>query len=274
MKQLLSKYNLYRKLSKREQDRDGFIHSDKCDSILFSSLLAVGVDSLINIKAAYDGRYWYRRPLKKGECWKCGESRSTISRDMLLGVMWYIWHFKQEHLAISLWKSVWKNCLRMGQGRWWGADTFMNPTMIATLAQLCNILGYSTFWTRLWAKLPHRPGKAKGFSRHLQCILILLNQRIYGIITEKEKQALQRNYEEQPTNPLHAYAAGHIAEASWLLLNSPFWPATRLPTGRDCKEEWPIQRDFGDSGLEPGTSNKTHSGGDFLFVAALVLGKI
>ena len=61
--ELQSTYNTYLALSSEQKDADGFINTDRCDSLLFTSLLAVGTNTQVTIKAARDETgQWWRRP--------------------------------------------------------------------------------------------------------------------------------------------------------------------------------------------------------------------
>ena len=90
-----------------------------------------------------------------------------------------------------------------------------------------------------------------------------------GKDTKRDEKAARRNYEQQPLNPIHAYCAGEYEAAAELLLTNPIWPNDRQPTSFDCKELWPMEREM--ETLKPGTEIKIHPGGDFIFVASLIL---
>lgn len=67
-------------------DRGGFIETDGQDSLLFSSL-NYGGGQTTNIYAARCNDKWSRRPKYYEDGFKSDKTKSTISRDMLLGLM-------------------------------------------------------------------------------------------------------------------------------------------------------------------------------------------
>ena len=104
MKHLLLRYSTYSQLVTDQQDSYGFLHVDRCDSTLWSGLLgAAGVP--VDLTAARDSSgAWYRRPLSYAECYDCGGSKSTVSRDQLLGVLWWAWRSQRADVLLDLLK--------------------------------------------------------------------------------------------------------------------------------------------------------------------------
>lgn len=83
--ELQQKRDLYYQLTQDLQDDNGWF-TDDCDSLLWNSL-GVVAGLTIDIYAARDtdGK-WFRTPGKA--CYAEGRSKSTISKDMLLGLAW------------------------------------------------------------------------------------------------------------------------------------------------------------------------------------------
>ncbi len=64
------------------------------------------------------------------------------------------------------------------------------------------------------------------------------------------------------------------SEALAMLLNEGFFPSDGLPTSANYCTDWLTQRDDDPKDWSPCPDEaKTHSGGEFLFAAALLLGK-
>lgn len=267
------KYGLYLSASKSHQDADGFIDTDHCDSLLFSGLYgAAGAD--VNIEAARDATgKWHRRPLAHPECFP-KDSQSEISRDMYLGLLWYIWEYQRLDLAEDLFAYGEENNWIMGEGL--VSRTYFTPGLQATLAELIYRLGGENHY--VYRSTPQSYAKNDGFAAHLDALHILLRAKMMGEIEDKALEIVAYNYNRMPSNPLFAYAYhlyvdGDQTYTMGILLNEAYFPADRLPTTHDRCESWLSQRDVGPDwepcGLDQ--SAKEHSGGDFLFVANLLL---
>lgn len=300
MPTLSQKFQLYKKLFKKHQDRRGFIMSDMCDSLLFSGLVGCVGDVIVNISAAQDkDGSWHRRPLdlppcydcsrewklipRLKECWKIWKQTkskklvqkvfekggSTISRDMLVGLAWYALFHERLDISEGVIKYALKNKLIMGKGT--PSRTFMTPGLLSTFAWISYRLGGpSRPWLRLIPQ--HEDKNVTGFQAHLSVLHIILR----NWLTEKYKNLdiLAHHANRQPNNPLFLWAAGDSIGAENLLMNEKWWPNDRLPDQADVASDWLLQRDYGPDwapeNVDPRDA-KEHCGGDFLFAANLVL---
>jgi len=267
---VMEKVKTYLALGPSVQDADGFIDYTHCDSLLFSGLYAVG-GATVNMDAARDaeGR-WHRRSLNQPPCYPEG-SKSTISRDMFLGLLWYIWEYQRLDLAEALFAYGEAHDWVMGEGDI--SRIYFTPGLQATLAEIIFRLGGEDHYA--YRAIPQSWAKNTGFAAHLDALHILLRGELTGSIEEKALEVLQYNYTRAPENALfsyawHRYSDGDQSETYSRLLNEAWWPADRLPTSADRCEGWITQRDPG-TDWEPCDGGKTHSGGDFLFVARLLL---
>lgn len=273
---LKDKFNKYVKLVKSAQDENGFIDTDHCDSLLFSGLLGSASNVFVNIKAAFDSKtgMWFRRPLSYPECFDCGGSASTISRDMLLGLAWFTWRNNRLDIAEQVVRYALSHWLIMGKaaslkdkiGR-----CFMVPGMLSTWAEISYRLGGPNRWWLRW--VPQVESKSvTGFQAHLCVLHILLRKEVTGHLSRRMERVLESHAQRQPNNPLFQYAVGNYDDAETLLLNEKWWPSDRLPTRGDRKESWLVQRDYG-TDWAPAEDRKEveHHGADFLFVSSLVL---
>lgn len=274
----------YAALQHTVSDERGWTNTDGCDALLFNSLRAAsGVP--VDVGAAEDpnrGGKWYRRPADLPECFASGESRSSISRDMLLGLTWWIWtHDRVEELE-RLWKFGQARNWVMGDGRLGGVDTVLNVNLLSLLARTCHKLGASCPGAHVWRHAPLTyHGGAEGYERHLEVLQILLLAELDGSIPSYLLDRLQRHRAEQPTNPLFAAAVSLFAPPS--AVDGPMptlenllerYPSDRLPTTDDWCSPWPVERDAGDSSLEPCPERgRIHSGGEVLFIRRILIGK-
>jgi len=290
------KYTLYNVLIKNKQDKDGFIESHECDSLLFSGLVGCIPGIEINIKAALDQRgRWHRRPISLAPCHDCSNTptffqrlryvydywknyginkeqmqklfevgSSSISRDMLIGLAWYAYYKKRLDISESVINYAMSNYFIMGSGT--PTKTLMTPGLLSTFAWISYRLGGPS--RRLIRYIPLLESEnVKGFQAHLSVLHILLRNKLTG--KTSNSKLLTKHASNQPNNALFQYAAGNKSTAKDLLNNKKWWPEDRLPRVSDRAEQWLFQRDFG-SDWEPEESSKQHSGADFLFCYWLV----
>lgn len=258
------KIDIYLENIKKHQDEHGFIDTAHCDALLFSGLAGCHPDVNVDITAARDesGR-WHRRPNK--DCFPNG-SKSTISRDMLLGVIYFAYYNNKPELLQELIEYSFKNFFIMGEaeslkhklGR-----CLMTPNILSLAALALKALGGKNYWYLTWIPFT-ASDKVHGYQAHLAALGAILRQEITG----KKYKILQTFAERQPKNPLFQYGAGNIEEAKLLLSNDKFWP-NREPTSNDRSESWLPQRDFGTDWLSDG-KNKAHHGGDYIFLHFII----
>jgi hypothetical protein len=270
-KALKEKYNRYREYVKSHQDVHGFIDTKYCDATLWSGLVGVS-GAEVDLTAAADpdvsGR-WYRRPTSYVECWSNEESRSTISKDMILGIMYWATFNKRLDVLQDIWAYGEANDWIMGDGRYGGVDTIMNPLFISTLAEAIYFLGGENHY--VWRSVPEWYSENEGYKAHLQVLIMLFRQNL-GLTNAIDYDIIKVYVERQPQNPLFRYALGQYGIAEALLLENKWWPSDRLPTTADRCADWILQKDFED-GWKPCKINNPveHHGGDFLFLANILL---
>lgn len=275
---LAAKESLYRDWMAQHAGPDGFIEHGRCDSTLFSGLVAA-VGAPINMEAARAGNgQWYRRSLALPECYATGQSKSTISRDMLVGVLWWGWRTKNLSAMEQLYRYGQDHDWIMGQGL--ASRTLMSPGLRATLAEVIYRLGGTNHTVA--RSIPQFFSEDNtDFPAHLDVLHILLRGELWGGITDSEREVIQAQVERNPLNPLfqyawHRYTDGDQDVAITLLLDETYWPADGLPTGADRCTAWLPQRDQGPDWAP--CQNETdaaevYSGGDLVFVAGLILGR-
>lgn len=271
---LSTKFSVYSKSSTSVQDQDGFIQTDACDSLLFTGLYG-SVVPVKDITAARDSNgSWHRRPLETySECFPEG-AKATISRDMFIGLLWYIWKNKRLDLAQDLFSYGKDHNWIMGEGDL-GATLFP-PGLQATLADIIYALGGENH--NVYRSYPQIYSQNIGFASHLDVLHITLRGSVNGSISDKELSILNYNYLRVKQNPMfsyswHKYSDGNQNETIQDLSNEALFPKDRLPTSADRCEPWLNQRDPGRDWQPCPDEGKTHSGGDFMFPAGLILNK-
>lgn len=264
MERLTAKVGIYLNQLNSVQDSNGFVETKACDALLFTALIASTGAGNIDLEAAKqdDGR-WFRRPSK--DCYATGASKSTISRDMLLGVYWYIWSHKRLDLAQELWQYGSSRSWIMGDGL--RNRVTLTPIMVSTLAFLIDRLGGERHSG--WMSIPVYWNTAgSGFEWHLKVLHMMLRERL-GADDFNVEDTYAEIAAEQPNNPLFRLANKETNKAVELLLNDKWWPNDRLPTNLDRCSAWITERDYGPSWIGCAEPHK-HSGGDLLFVAWLI----
>lgn len=279
-------YANYLQYSASKQDSDGFILTQECDALLFSSLHAIASGREFNIRAARDANtgQWYRRPQAStgGTYDACypKSANSTISRDMLLGVILYGYYAKDLDLLINLYEYGNNNNWTMGQNDSGDFRHIFSPSTIGLLAKSIRSLGGPDYGT---AAFPQFYSTEPGYQSHLSLLSILLVGKTEGRVSDIEKNALASIVSKNPNNPLAHALYGryvkteHTSIAVDLLLSQ--YPNNRLPNGMDWCEEWRTQREETSAGLQPCKADSPHygiehTGGDALFVAAILLNRL
>jgi hypothetical protein len=266
---LQQRYDEYKQLAPRGWDAEW-----SCDALLFVSLQHIGLreEGPVDLAQSEPGR-WHRLP-GPDYAQFCS---SDISRDMFVGLFAYILEFRKLDWAEGIWDYGTAHAWVMGVERKQpDTRTILTPNLISLLAQIIDHLGGEKHPERL---IPAVYSSEPGYVSHLTMLHIWMRGKMAGSITDYELETLRQIRSHMQGNPLihaliHRYTDGDQTEATNLLLS--VWPAGRLPTAaQDWCEHWRTQRSDGDTGLQPcGEPENTysHSGGDLLFVARIILG--
>ena len=274
------KFQLYLSKLPQAQDKDGFIEWSHCDSTLFSGLLGSIKGIQVNLLAARSNEgQWFRRSLKQPACFP-NHSKSTISRDMLLGVAWWAWANKRLDVIEGVIKYAFSHWFMMGDAvdfkTKWGR-CLISPSLLSLYCRLSRALGGPNRWWITWIPVDVGPPQ-KGFTAHLQVLSILLNFLATKKASAHELKIINTLRQRDDYNAL--FAATHFLmtgsspsyQHAMKLLRNPNWfPKDRLPLSSDRKTSWLWQRQWGDD-YRPSSSVPAiqHHGGDYLFVYALL----
>jgi hypothetical protein len=244
------------------QDEHGFINSDECDSLLFTGLIgAAGVDIDIEAAQGKPGQ-WFRRPSQ--DCYP-DHSKSTISRDMILGLLWYSWRNKRLDIVTDLFQYGRRNDWVMGKGS--PSRTALSPLMINTIIRIIQKLdgkAWPYISPEIWPKVE------PGYQRHIQTLHLLLRGEVMGKLSGQAVDRLKANYEDEPHNIL--FQAAHNLWIEETEIDISHYPTDRLPSYNDWHDIWPPQRSADDSGRLPGTEYRVHSGGEIIFIFGTLQG--
>ena len=262
----------YKELMPGVSNANGFVDYNHCDSLLFTSLANVGGHTA-NLKAAKKGGQWYRRD--SHSCYRDGNSKSTISRDMLTGVALASYSAREPRVFEHLIDYGIANNFVMGQGE--KSRTFMTPQLTGLIAR-AGIASGSTKINPALSKIPYAYslGKNTGYQAHLEALAILLDGDIAGKLGPLAMHTVKAYYKREPENALfnwlfHKYTDGDFAEVYDILLDRKHWPRYRLPTSGEHCEFWLWQRTANNNDWKPcPAEGHTHSGGDYLFIYSLL----
>ena len=261
----------YLELAKQSADADKWPVHD-CDALLWASLYNfAGGDADLD-KARDDSGKWYRTP--SHDCYP-ERSRSSISQDMILGLMLASWQAKDANRIA--------NIIKYGEshvsiGGWWLfgdgdlARTLIRTNLQATIYRASRKLGGPS--NRL-ADFPPVFAHVRGYEAHLHVLHILLKGLIDGSVTTYDLGFLRYFAERAPRNALfqavfHRFTDGDYTAAAQTLRNELLFPADRLPSSAERCEPYLWQRDEAQSWQPCPEEGKQHPGIDFLLAAALI----
>lgn len=296
------KYEKYLELTSETFDKDGWIMTEKCDALLHSSMLAttgvISMETLLKGRDA-DGRWW-RRPSR--DCLSTGSSKSSISRDMLLGLMHPIMVNKDYDVAKKLVDYANDNKWTMGEHD--GSIDGRNRVLLTP--GLFNLMADLQDWTASSGDaMPRREGddvpegvtpgteydeetpsesrefelSKVRFTDHLDALSNEIRGTIYGGLTDGELASIKKDRDNDPNNALyHAlyskYTDGNQKKAVDILLREDLFPSDRLPTSADRCNEYIWMHGEKPKDWNPCDKGETHPGHDLLFVARIILEKI
>ncbi len=255
------KYQTYLTLATEKQMSHGWLYLD-CDGLLFSSLSAwAGLDSSIDAARQSPG-VWWRRPDEN--CYPT-ESKSEISRDMIVGLVWWLYKHK---MADDI-RDIFYVCKQDGfLGAGDKSRTKCTPNTLSTLSVAYKgltgqDLGYSHLPVTLTVL-------RSGYQVHLTALQIAFRKMVTGKLSAANNAWLYRRVRYNKRNAVILTTWGDDERAGETLMDEGLFPPNRLPTSADRCEPWLWQRK--ESEWKSCKGGK-HRGGDFLFAAKLLLGE-
>ncbi len=268
---LRAKYETYISLSTRHQGDSGFVHDRDCDSLLFSSLYSFAGGEIEVLAAQEEPGKWHRTPTQ--DCYP-DRSKSTISRDMLLGLLYHAISHNEGDISENLIEYGRTHSWTMGDGP--RSRTWLNPLFRKTLALLDRKLNNSHHRDLLLIPDIWSVGLT-GYQAHLLILHLILRDMISGKIDEMGKRVVREQYQRQPGNALfsfayHRYFDGDQTRTLNILMDEALFPSDRLPSSVERCDVYLWQRD---EPFEPcPEENLEHPGIDFLFVAKLLINTV
>lgn len=268
----------YQNLAPSVQDEWGFVGSENCDALMMTSLLGAAGVPIADLYAAEDpaapGK-WSRRPEFRTDapepCYP-DHSGSSISRDQLLGLMWYQWRTADLAGAKRLLAYADDHNLEMGEGDEFRTGLRVNMYQTLTLL-IAKLEGHAMAGTLI--PLPDLTAQT-GYQAHLQVLHILLRGELTGDIGAYDRLIIQKLAEKNPDSPImQAAAARWYSGDYWdnflsAARNTQYFPNNRLPTSADRCIDWATQQANPADWAPCPTEGHTHSPGDWLFAVSIV----
>jgi len=281
---LQKKFDAYLELSQVTKDENGWI-TDKCDALLHTALYAVagGTEHKNLLKGRNSSGQWFRRVSM--DCLSGGGSKSTISRDMLLGLAVSIAVAKDLDTISELLDYARAHDFRMGDndGSIDGVNrVYLTPTLYSLLLGVEDYIEDKR--PEVMEFITHEDNQKTellreyGFGDHLDVLSIFLKGYINAGITNAEKERLGILVGLDPNNALiHAvkskYQDGNQVAAYNILMREDLFPSDRLPDSSDhCTDYlWMHGEDEIDDWSPCNDRNDIHPGHDFLIAAWIIL---
>jgi hypothetical protein len=272
---LQAKYENYKRLYQNALDPAGFVKG--CDGLLFTSLLvAAGLNQdIMQAESDTEPGRWYRSAAH--DCYPTGQSRSDISRDMLLGLSLALWQ-KGDGAAVNRFllysqknKGILGNAI---DGEELAGAATMSPSLLSLYSELDFLLNGRTSANRGY--FPELGKSFVGFEAHLMALRLVLKSSLYGGLIESDFDLIANHVSQQPQNALfqaiyHAFTDGDGSKAADVLLDEKYFPANALPGSAQRCELYLWQRDQFSEDWQPCASeNQTFPAVDFFWVYALL----
>lgn len=252
---LEKKVATYLGLTKTALNTYGFV--DGCDGLLFTSLLrASGYETnLYQAEVKTSPGKWQRNA--EQNCLQTGESASTISRDMILGLSVALWQTGDRTSAEEILAYSIANQGFMGEAVSQDervSRTLMTPQLSGLLYEIIYRLGGAD--SDLRGYIPDFTSSLTGFEAHLQALRVMLRGAMYKGLVADDVKIVAAQLAKNPGNALFeavhaAFTDGDMSAAADIFLNEKYFPAARLPRSSDRCEPYLWQRDEGTSDWLP-----------------------
>jgi hypothetical protein len=172
----------------------GWPNMEDCDGLLWSGLAAAAGVSVDLTLAEYEPGEWHRRP--PPACWD-GEdrgSKSTISNDMIVGLLWGLWRQRDKASLTRLADYAAEHDFVIGEPfPEMASRVIMKPNVAMLLARSLFSATHGQY-DRVWRRFPptYLPVE-KDYERHIQALSIAL----LGEINESlARQSLDATYSQ------------------------------------------------------------------------------
>lgn len=274
LRQLEMKKSLYLRYAKVHENVFGWLDYG-CDSLLFNSLYGYsGGNPNILAARSRDGT-WHRTT--NMFCYP-KHSKSEISKDMLVGLLLYLYSKNDSKTLLELKTFGVKEKWFMGKGPY--TRTLLMPDQRRNLANMIEDL---TGKKHVDQGLPSGYAlPCEGYSCHLKVIDFYTHHLIHGSLPLIAVKQLTGLVKRNPKNALFLavlsiYNIKYLDPALHVLLDSKMFPMSRLPSAKEFCSDYVFQRSYLDEhrlsrDWKPCPErDKVHLGVDFLFASTIIL---
>jgi len=277
---LIEKKRLYCDLSAPTVKSRGYSVT-RCDGLLFTALrgISCGDIDVSHFESEVEPGQWFRDPEKS--CFIPDSldngSDSTISKDMLLGLMHYFWYSRDlngVNRTIDYGKA---HSWVMGEAKddiTLASKCLMPPGQISILYDIQSKLSaipLTTTNTDIFSE-------NTGFRAHLDVLAILLGASVRGTISTSQVETLKAQAKRQPRNALYQaayalYTDGNQSATEALLFDESRFPKDALPTTKNICSDYLWTDDDTPSDYEPCPDHsETYEGLDLIIAASVANG--
>lgn len=270
-----ARFQTYKRLLGSALDNAGFVEG--CDGLLFTSLLVASgfAQNIQKAESATEPGRWYRSA--DHNCFPSGQSASSISRDMLLGLSLALWQTNDGLAVDRLLTFHVKNKGVLGDaidGKELAGAATMSPGLLSVISEMDYRINGRTSDNRGY--FPELGKTFAGFEAHLMGLRLIQKTALYGGLIETDFALIASHLKTQPQNALfqalqHGFTDGDGNAAADILLNEQLFPPDALPGSSQRCEMYLWQRDQNSADWKPCASeNKRFPPVDFFWVYALL----
>jgi len=208
-------------------------------------------------------------------------ANSTISKDMILGLMnnlWYTKNLAAVDRTIEYGKS---HSWIMGEAKdeaTVASKCALSPGLISNLYDMQSKLNGSGLNITAPSSEDDAVGVNTGFRAHLDVLHVIFSGSLYGAINDIQISTLKNQAKRMPRNAMYqaaksAYDGGDQSAAVSLLMDEKRFPADRLPTSAEFCSDYLWTDDDTPKDWEPCPDGKTiYEGLDFIIAASIADG--
>jgi hypothetical protein len=243
----------------------GWPSVDDCDGLLWAGIASAGGVSVDLTLSEYEAGEWHRRP--PPACWD-GEdngARSTISNDMIIGLLWGLWRARDLTNLTEFADYAIEHDYVIGEPfPAMASRVVLKPNQMSLLGRAIYAASYGATDYAMRRLPPFYAPAGEDYERHIQALGIALTGEINEALADRSLDAtydgvalltlpealltrLDALIDAEPTNPLyHAIRGIYTGDFSTAI---SLWldPKTPIPSyvrGRDPQAYWRSERLF------------------------------
>lgn len=262
--EFLSYAESLKKSVESNMDEFGFVHSDKCDALLFTGLVHTEMPNVDIFSARDDQGNWFRTPYKdcffneKNQIDSSRKSKTPCSRDQIIGLLWGLF----ANNDLSGLDQVYRD---LKARKWVICQGSLDRTFFTINNQKTLYLLTNRGWKgppSLWVD------PINDHDRHIVALNISLRGEKEGSIDESALKLIRKFAKKDQKNLLYKFIIARYTDGDQSKVAAEALElAKRIPIGERC-EKWLWERDS--KKWENCSNTEMAYGGDMLFLAHLI----